>query len=84
MTRTLRSRRPRARKETSCARTGRLRSRPRDSTRAVWRKPKADKSGMHVIEESSSCIVPAKYPNKSARPLAEGTEGRQLAKENAL
>jgi hypothetical protein len=39
---------------------------------------------MHVIEESSSCIVPAKYPNKSARPLAEGTEGRQLAKENAL
>jgi hypothetical protein len=39
---------------------------------------------MYVIEESSSCIVPAKYPNKSERPLAEGTEGRQLAKENAL
>jgi len=52
--------------------------------RAVRRKPKADKSGMYVIEESSSRIVPAKCPNKSVRPLAEGTEGRQLAKENTL
>ena len=52
--------------------------------RAVRRKPKADKSGMNVIEESSSCIVPAKCPNKSVRPLAEGVEGRQLAKENTL
>jgi hypothetical protein len=39
---------------------------------------------MYVIEESSSCIVPAKCPNKSVRSLAEGREGRQLAKENTL
>jgi hypothetical protein len=52
--------------------------------RAVRRKPKADKSGMYVVEESSSCIVPAKCPNKSVRPLAEDAEGRQLAKENTL
>ena len=40
---------------------------------------------MSVIEESGSCIiVPAKCPNKSVRPLAEGMEGKQLAKENTL
>ena len=39
---------------------------------------------MHVVEESSSGIVPAKCPNKSVRPLAEGMEGRPLAKENTL
>jgi hypothetical protein len=39
---------------------------------------------MYMIEESSSCVVPAKCPNKSVRSLAEGTEGRQLAKENTL
>ena len=39
---------------------------------------------MHVVEESSGGIVPAKCPNKSVRPLAEGMEGRPLAKENTL
>ena len=39
---------------------------------------------MYVVEESSGCIVPAKCPNKSERPLAEDTEGRPLAKENTL
>ena len=56
----------------------------RGRERAVRRKPTADKSGMHVIEESSGGIVPAKCPNKSVRPLAEGMEGRPLAKENTL
>lgn len=44
----------------------------------------AGKSGMHVVEESSGGIVPAKCPNKSVRPQAEGMEGRLLAKENTL
>jgi hypothetical protein len=39
---------------------------------------------MDVVEESSSGIIPAKCPNKSVRPLAEGLEGRPLAKENIL
>jgi hypothetical protein len=39
---------------------------------------------MYVVEESSSCIVPEKCPNNSVRPLAEGMEGRRLAKENTL
>ena len=37
-----------------------------------------------MVEESSGGIVPAKCPNKSVRPLAEGMEGRPLAKENIL
>ena len=44
----------------------------------------ADKSGIHVVEESSSGVVPAKCPNKSVRAQAEGMEGRPLAKENTL
>ena len=37
---------------------------------------------MHVTEESSGCIVPAKCPNKGRKLLAEGMEGRRPAKEN--
>jgi hypothetical protein len=44
----------------------------------------ADESGIHVVEESSSGVVPAKCPNKSVRAQAEGMEGRPLAKENTL
>ena len=44
----------------------------------------ADKSGIHVVEESSSGVVPAKCPNKSVRAQAEGMEERPLAKENTL
>ncbi len=40
-------------------------------------------SHTHGGGESYSGIVPAKHPNKSGEPLAEGVEGRPLTKENA-
>jgi hypothetical protein len=43
----------------------------------------SDKTLMHGGGESYSGVVPAKHPNKSGRPQAEGVEERPLAKENA-
>jgi RNA-directed DNA polymerase len=40
------------------------------------------KSNMYVDGESDGRIVLAKCPNKSGKPLAEGTEGRRPTKEN--
>src|SRR5437763_1950112 len=37
---------------------------------------------MHVDGKSDGRAVPTKCPNKSGNPLAEGMEGRRLAKEN--
>jgi RNA-directed DNA polymerase len=45
-------------------------------------KVMSQKSSMHVGRESDSRGVPAKCPNKSGEPLAEGREGRRLTKEN--
>ena len=42
----------------------------------------SDKTTMHGGGESYSGVVPAKQPNKSGKPLAEGVEERPLAKEN--
>ena len=36
---------------------------------------------MHGGEESNDGIVPAKRPNKTGRPVAEGVEGRPSTKE---
>ena len=40
------------------------------------------KSNMYVGGESDGRTVPAKCPNKSGKPLAEGMEGRRPTKEN--
>ncbi len=40
------------------------------------------KSNMHVDGKSDGRAVPAKCPNKSGKPLAEGVEGRRPTKEN--
>jgi group II intron reverse transcriptase/maturase len=41
------------------------------------------KTQMHGSGESYSGVVPAKHPNKTGKPEAEGVEGRPLTKENA-
>ena len=45
-------------------------------------KAMSQESNMHAGGESDGCIVPSKCSNKSGKPLTEGMEGRQSAKEN--
>ena len=45
-------------------------------------KAMSQESNMHAGGESDGCVLPTKCPNKGGRPPAEGTEGRQLTKEN--
>ena len=47
-------------------------------------KAMSRKTNMYAGWESDGCVVPSKCPNNSGEPLAEGMEGRQLAKENTL
>jgi hypothetical protein len=46
-------------------------------------KAMSRESSMHVGGESDGCVVPTRYSNNGGQPLAEDTEGRQPAKENA-
>src|SRR6267154_2660151 len=69
--------------ETSCARTGRPRCRPWQSSTVRWEKAMSYKTQMNGGGESYSGVVLAKHPNKTGRPEAEGVEGRPLTKENA-
>jgi hypothetical protein len=79
----LRGRRPRARTEPRCARTGRSPERPSlllaagRIGKAVCRKPV-----MNGPEKSDGLVVPAKSPNKAGLPAAEVMEGRSPAKGN--
>jgi len=80
-----RSRRPQARLETSCTRTGR----PRGRLRPDWSRRTAGEglghtARMYVCEESDSGIVPMNHSNKDGTSLAESEEGRLLIKENTL
>ena len=45
-------------------------------------KAMSQESNMHAGGESDGCVLPSKCPNKGGQLLAEGTEGRQPAKEN--
>ena len=45
-------------------------------------KAMSQEPNMHAGGESDGCVVPSKCSNKSGKPLTEGTEGRQPAKEN--
>ncbi len=63
----LRGRRPRARTEPLCARTG----------RSPGRKPT-----MNGSEKSDGRVVPTKSPNETGLPVEEVTEGRRSAKGN--
>ena len=80
----LRSRRPHARLETLCTRTGRPRRRlkPSFATGPVG-KGESRTARVHVFEESDSGIcVPMNHSNKDGQLSAEGEEGRPLIKEN--
>src|ERR1019366_942472 len=71
-----RSRRPQARLETSCTRTGRPRRRLLPNL-AVGRREKAPghTARMHVYEESHRGIVPMNHSNKDGTSSAESEEG---------
>ena len=80
-----RSRRPQARLETSCTRTGR----PRGRLQQVWSRRTAGEglghtARMYVCEESDSGIVPRNHSNKDGTSSAESEEGRLRLKENTL
>src|SRR5207245_5276539 len=80
-----RSRRPQARLETSCTRTGR----PRGCLRRKFGRRTAGEGLGHtarvfVPEESHRGIVPMKHSNKDETLSAESAEGRLRLKENAL
>src|SRR6478736_7955763 len=79
-----RSRRPQARLETSCTRTGRPRRhlRPQCGSRSAG-EGSGRTARMHVPEESHSGVLPMNHSNKNGKPLAESAEGRPLIKENA-
>jgi len=80
-----RSRRPQARLETSCTRTGR----PRRHLRVKPSRRSAGEGSGHtarvyVCEESHCGIVPMNHSNKGGNSLAESEEGRLRIKENTL
>src|SRR5258708_40161447 len=80
-----RSRRPQARLETSCTRTGR----PRGRLQQVWSRRTAGEglghtARMYVCEESDSGIVPMNHSNKDGTSSAEREEGSLLIKKNTL
>ena len=79
-----RSRRPQARLETSCTRTGR----PRRHLRGISCRSAGEGSGhtarMHVCEESDCGIVPMNHSNKDGTSSAESEEGRLRIKENTF
>ena len=78
-----RSRRPQARLETSCTRTGRPR---RCLRQKVRRRTAGEGSGhtarVYVCEESHCGIVPMNHSNKDGTSSAESEEGRLRIKEN--
>jgi len=79
----LRSRRPHARLETPCTRTGR----PRGCLKRTFAKGRRAEGAsrtarVHVLEESDSGTVPMNHSNKSGQPPAGSEEGRPLIKEN--
>src|SRR5215469_11986483 len=77
-----RSRRPQARLETSCTRTGRPRRHLR-LNQAAGRRAKAQAT-RPVCEESHRGIVPMKHSNKDGTLSAESAEGRLRLKENTF
>ena len=79
-----RSRRPQARLETSCTRTGRPRRHlpAKPGSRTVG-EGNSRTARMYVSEESHSGIVPMNHSNKDGTSSAENGEERPLIKENA-
>src|ERR1051325_8889322 len=79
----LRSRRPHARLETPCTRTGRpRRCLKRFSATGRRGKAVAVRPACTSFQESGSGTVPMNHSNKSGGPPAESEEGRPLIKEN--
>jgi RNA-directed DNA polymerase len=81
----LRGPRPLARMDATCAGTGRSTGwpLPRMATVRIG-KGGARNPMMNIQGKSDSPIVPVKSPNNAARAVAEATEGRGGAKENAV
>ena len=75
--------RPRACSDTPRARPGRARVRPLQMVRGPRREVYGRTPMMYGHGQSDSPVVPTKSPNKTGRPVAEGMEGRGLAKGNS-
>src|SRR5271170_456923 len=81
----LRSRRTRARRETTCTRTGRpLERLGPQGKEAGPRRPKATRRTRTLWEESDRAIVSMNQANKEERSSAEPGERRARAKENIV
>ncbi len=76
----LRSRRPQARLDTFCTRTGRPRRCP--SRGGPAGKGLGRAARRYVSEESDSGVVPMKHSDQGIRPSVENADGRPLVKEN--
>ena len=76
-----RSRRPQARLETSCTRTGRPRRHLQDRCRSAG-EGSGHTARMDVCEESHCGIVPMNHSNKDGTSSAESEEGRLRIKES--